>query len=666
MAQEIVGVKIQVEGNASESVGSLKKQLREAQADVQKLSDKFGATSEQAIAAAKRAGELKDRIGDAKALTDAFNPDRKFQAFASALQGVVGGFSAVQGALGLIGVESDQVQKTLLKVQSAMALSQGLNSVLEARDSFKNLGAVIQSTTIFQKANNLATIAATAIQKAFGVATVGVGRAFTILKGAIAATGIGLLVVGLTSLIGKISSWIGSTDSAKQANDRLNEAIDQQNKLFEKNRKALQNARQDAITEAKIKGASAEEIFKINQLYGSKDIELTKQNAADKLKTLQEFENKNLEVYYENGQKRVRGDEAQVEQYKKLSKELEDANNIKNDAIRQSDVDAQNERLRIADEGRAKAKQNSAEAKQLAEKQKQERDKELEEEKQRLKEREEANKQADEQIRKAKQENYLASIKDEDERAKKKLQLDLENRNLEIEALNIDNSKKRELKFQAAIDTQNQLDALDIEIKKKQEEKDRELVAQQKEALDKSVEDAKKAAEAKMKIAEQEAQFRKQQLTEVGDALGKLGDIVGKETAAGKALAIAQALINTYQGATEALKQKSTLPSPFDFAAKAINVAAIIASGIKAVKSITAVKVPGGGSGQSAPTTSITSGTGAAPISPALPVQATLTQLNQGSINQLGSATNRAYVVETDITNSQERIKRINRAARLN
>ena len=50
---------------------------------------------------------------------------------------------------------------------------------------------------------------------------------------------------------------------------------------------------------------------------------------------------------------------------------------------------------------------------------------------------------------------------------------------------------------------------------------------------------------------------------------------------------------------------------------------------------------------------------------PPVQPQAQLTQLTQGTINQLGSATNRAYVVETDITNSQERIARINRAARL-
>jgi chromosome segregation ATPase len=123
MANEIVGLKIQVDsGEATKSVGSLKAQLREAQADVTKLSEKFGATSKEAVEAAKRAADLRDRIGDARALTDAFNPDAKFRAFTATLSGVAGGFAAVQGALGLVGVESDKVEKTLLKVQSAMAI----------------------------------------------------------------------------------------------------------------------------------------------------------------------------------------------------------------------------------------------------------------------------------------------------------------------------------------------------------------------------------------------------------------------------------------------------------------------------------------------------------------------------------------------------------------
>jgi hypothetical protein len=125
----------------------------------------------------------------------------------------------------------------------------------------------------------------TAVSTASKVAAIGM----RVLRGVMASLGIGALIAGVTILISKISSWVGSTDSAKDANEKLNEAIDQQNKLFEKNRQALQNARQDAITEAKIKGASAEELFKINQAYGQKDIDLTKSNAAEKLNTLQDF-----------------------------------------------------------------------------------------------------------------------------------------------------------------------------------------------------------------------------------------------------------------------------------------------------------------------------------------------------------------------------------------
>ncbi len=93
---------IQVGGNQDQALGSLKAQLKEATQEVQKLSDKFGATSEQAIQAAKRAAELKDQIGDAATLVDAFNPDTKFKALSQTLGTVAGGFAAVQGALGLM------------------------------------------------------------------------------------------------------------------------------------------------------------------------------------------------------------------------------------------------------------------------------------------------------------------------------------------------------------------------------------------------------------------------------------------------------------------------------------------------------------------------------------------------------------------------------------
>jgi hypothetical protein len=627
MAQETIGIKVEVQGG--ESVGSLKKQLREAQQEVQAMSDKFGATSEQAVKAAKRAAELKDAIGDAKALTDAFNPDRKFQAFASALQGVVGGFTAVQGALGLVGVESEDVEKTLLKVQSAMALSQGINSVLEARDSFKNLSTVIQSTAIFQKANNAATAIAITLQKAFGVATVGTGRAFTILKGAIAATGIGLLVVGLTTLIGKISEWTSTSEKAAEAQKKLAE----QNEVVNA---SLQN-QIDVLTAV---GNKEKEILALKKQQIDNELNVLRTSAKAKgeltLDELKKF--RDLKT-----QKEVLDIEEQ-NRLNKIDKEAKDKQDAKN-------KDA-------AEKNKAAAQERVA-----------------------------ANKQAEEDIRKARQEAELNAITDENQRKIRQAEINFENRKLEIEELKASEKLKtqllveeQKLRDQAIADAkaaavQAEFDAIFARLEREQEleeiEKKRIADANQKEfddlfaQLDAETKAEAAAAEAQKEIEKQKADFRKQQFSEVGDALGKLGEIVGQQTAAGKALGIAQALINTYSGATEALRQKSVLPSPFDFVAKAINVAAIIASGIKSVKAIAAVKVPGGGGGTpSIPSVSV--GGGAAPISPSAPVQNTLTQLDQSSINRLGSATNRSYVLESDVTNSQERITRINRAARLN
>lgn len=217
MAEKKV-IEIDIESN----LGSLKSQLREAQTEVASLSDKFGATSKEAAEAAKRAADLKDRIGDAKALTDAFNPDAKFNALSSSIGGVLNGFQAYEGALGLIGVENEDLQKTLLKVQSAMALSQGIQGLAEAKDSFVQLGAVVKNTTLFTSAYNFVmgisnketatnvlvteadTSAKVGLTGATGVLSTVTGGATTAMKlfrVALIATGIGAIIVLIGLLI---------------------------------------------------------------------------------------------------------------------------------------------------------------------------------------------------------------------------------------------------------------------------------------------------------------------------------------------------------------------------------------------------------------------------------------------------------------------------------
>jgi hypothetical protein len=211
-----------IELEVKDNLGNLKQQLKQAQIEVQNLSEKFGATSKQATGAAKSAVELKDKIGNVKTVTDAFNPDAKFKALSGTLTGVAGGFSVVTGALGAFGKQNEDVEKALLKVQSAMAIASGAQSLGQSIDSFKQLGAVIKSTTVFQGIYNFVmgisnketltnvaiTEADTVAKVGLGTATVGVATATTgasmamkVLRAAIISTGIGALVVGVVLLI---------------------------------------------------------------------------------------------------------------------------------------------------------------------------------------------------------------------------------------------------------------------------------------------------------------------------------------------------------------------------------------------------------------------------------------------------------------------------------
>jgi len=135
-----------------------------------------------------------------------------------------------------------------------------------------------------------------------------------------------------------------------------------------------------------------------------------------------------------------------------------------------------------------------------------------------------------------------------------------------------------------------------------------------------------------------------------GQALQALGGILDQESAAAKALAIGSAIINTYLGVTEVLKQKSTLPSPFDVITKVANVAVILASGFKAVQGIKSTPHKGGGN------VNRQSPGFAGPRGASLPqVQA------QAPIQPQIAPTSRTYVLAGDVTSAQEADAKLNR-----
>lgn len=260
MAEQL-NLQVNVTGNAAESVGSLKKQLKEATAQVAILSDKFGATSQEAVVAAKRAAELRDRIGDAKALTDAFNPDAKFKALSSSLSGVASGYSALQGAIGLFGQENKNLEKQLLRVQSALAFSQGLQGLFESIDSFKNLATVIKTQVVTAFQTLRGAIAATGLL-ALTIAIPLIIQNFDKLKAALYKLIPGLKTVGdyLGKVIDKVSDFLGFNEEEKKQAEvnriKLVEAEKKKNKELEEERKRAAEKRAREIEEERKKEAA--------------------------------------------------------------------------------------------------------------------------------------------------------------------------------------------------------------------------------------------------------------------------------------------------------------------------------------------------------------------------------------------------------------------------
>jgi hypothetical protein len=551
MAQENVGININVQGNAVESIGNVKKALKEANAELVNAQANFGDYSKEAIAAAKRVAELKDKISEARETADLFDPGKKFQVFAGAINAVAGGFTAVQGALGVVGAESEELQKSLLKVQSALALSQGLSAVTDSAKDFQRLATIVKTNVV---------------------------TAFSTLRGAIIATGIGALAVGLGLVVAN----------------------------FDAVKKAVLNAIPGLQTFGNFIGKTIDSITDFIGVTSdaTRALDKLKKDGAETLKVNKKF----MEEH---------GD--QVDQYtkKKIEAKNRYAEAIKEDGANTAELGKRlNRELAAADAERAADAQKARD--------------------------EEAKKRAEE-AKKAKEARDKAAKDLEEENQRRK---DLEvkfffDRLKAIDALNAQRAKEKA-----------EQDALDKELLE-QGAKDAEDYANKEfELVQISIKNDRLAKDAKAKIAKEEADAKIAALDATVSAITNLSMIAGKETVAGKALAIAASIINTYKGITNAL---GSAPPPFNF----ISAAAVGAAGFAAVRNIVSVKVPGAaGGGASVPTFNAS-----APIAPPQP-QAQTTTLDNQTINAIGNQAVRAYVVENDVTSNQQRIAAIKQRAR--
>jgi hypothetical protein len=629
------------------NITPLKKQLRDATQELQVARQRFGDLSTEAVEAAKKVAGIRDQIDAANEAAQLFDPGKRFQALTTAASTAAGGIAAVQGAMALFGGESEEVEKALLKVQGAMALSQGLSQL-------KDIGKVGEQLKITFR---------------------GVTAGMSNFRKALIATGVGALVAGLGLLIanfetvqkvltnmfpslGKFSRFIGRMVTAVTDFVGITNAAE---RSLENLAKA--NARSNEDIESRIKlltaqGGKETEIYNLRKKQTNDELTLLRQT----LKTKGELTDEELKRFRELKN-------TQIIEEVQFNRQQEEA------------AQAAAEKKAAADE-KAKAAQEKIDAEKKAADQK------IIDEKKALDEKTAAEDlEFQKRLNDVLTESRLAAIEDENERARQTL---LAQQQQELADLAVDTKIREDQKLaiqkQLEIRNKQELDALEqtfaeADAMRELEELDKEIrqadasfeiqrnLLDQKDALlreqlamniltEKEFTEAVRAnSEARIKIEQAEVAAKMQNASQIAGLLSGLSNLIGKETQAGKGFAVASATIDTYLSAQKAYQSMVGIPIAGP-ALAAVAAGVAIAGGIKNVREITRTKVPGIGSSVSAPNISAS----APAITSAVPTIGTSPVTALGTMMQ-NQPPLRAYVVESEVTGTQKRVADIERRA---
>ncbi len=267
--------------NTAQSHVSLRSRIRELREEMALYREQFGDQTDKYREMSAELGRLQDIQGDIRAQGSILSNDQaQFQGVISGLNGVVGGFTAAQGAVALFAGENENLQKIMLKVQSLMSITMGLQQVSATlnKDSAFRLATVnslrewwnkllaigrgeqIASTaatvadTTATTASTVATTANTAAQTAANgaktasigastgaaaaqgvqtasavagtAANIGLAGAFRMVGAAIKSIPVfGWILAGISALIALVSHFVGKANEAKKAAEEWYNAI---------------------------------------------------------------------------------------------------------------------------------------------------------------------------------------------------------------------------------------------------------------------------------------------------------------------------------------------------------------------------------------------------------------------------------------------------------
>jgi hypothetical protein len=308
---------------------SLRQRLKNLTTQIAELKLSGQDNTEQFRELVIEAGRVKDAMGDAgREIQNVASDTGTFDGVISGLQGITGAAQIGQGVTALFGEESEELQKTLLRVNAVMAIGQGLQQVQNVLQ--KESAASRLLDTISAKAQIV-------VQRIYTAVTGQATAATTAFKVALATTGIGLLVVGVLALV--------------QALNEQDDALEDVNSELERNRALLEADTASVERRAEVAIAAA-------QAAGKAESDVIKIRGSSLLQQRQLLQDSNRGL---------------VEQQKKLDSgtdawfKLNDAIDKNNEAIKNIDTKLVVENLNLQKQLTDEAKKAADEAKKAAE-----------------------------------------------------------------------------------------------------------------------------------------------------------------------------------------------------------------------------------------------------------------------------------------------------------
>ena len=285
-------IKIQIDTNAEQAsksfedlaksfndVGNqavdLRKEIRAMKTEIFKLTPGSKEYTNALVELGAKMDQLHDIQEDLKVSTGGF--DTIFETTTSAIGSMASGFTAAQGVMALFGSESENLQKTFVKLQAVLAISTGLKGftgfLRESEKASNSLKAFIRNVKASAEAvssdskektsDAAATSKLSTASKAATLATSGLTKGIKALGAAIAANPIGFIVAAITTLVTVISSYNNKQKERLELEKDINEALGQQagitRTLVEEHEHKLEVLERD-ITALRLAGASEEEL----------------------------------------------------------------------------------------------------------------------------------------------------------------------------------------------------------------------------------------------------------------------------------------------------------------------------------------------------------------------------------------------------------------------